>query len=300
MTIKQSHSNNIQSHSKINPEFLPNPDTAPKDLPPLGPDSILWQRFGDWRSMFVALYAATFQATQRDISTALVRQSNFFDNEVARLIRSAFPIIRTVYEGEEVGHMIRDYHHDVKGVHDDGSRWHSLSPDNYYWAHATFAAMPFALAGTFMDPLTDEEKEQLFQETRTWYSYYGVAEPADAPTSYKEYEAYMNEYITGKLSKTETVERSRILRRLDIPRPTPAVPNFIWRPLAPYVARFLVWVNNGLMPEHIRNVIGWEWTAKDQRRFKLLYTTIRYTFNRLPRKLRMVGIADRAFTNAGR
>ena len=67
-------------------------------LPELGPDSILWQRFGDWRSLFVALSAGVLQIAQRDISRSLVQQSNVFDNEVARLVRSAFPIIRTVYE----------------------------------------------------------------------------------------------------------------------------------------------------------------------------------------------------------
>ena len=67
-------------------------------LPELGPDSILWQRFGDWRSLFVALSAGVLQIAQRDISRSLVQQSNVFDNEVARLVRSAFPIIRTVYD----------------------------------------------------------------------------------------------------------------------------------------------------------------------------------------------------------
>ena len=102
------------------------------NLPELGPDSILWQRFGDWRSMFVALSAGVLQIAQRDISRSLVQQSNVFDNEVARLVRSAFPIIRTVYEGPEVGAMIRDFHKDIKGTHPDGTRYHSLNPEVYY------------------------------------------------------------------------------------------------------------------------------------------------------------------------
>ena len=165
-------------------------DTA--NLPELGPDSILWQRFGDWRSMFVALSAGVLQIAQRDISRSLVQQSNVFDNEVARLVRSAFPIIRTVYEGPEVGAMIRDFHKDIKGTHPDGTRYHSLNPEVYYWAHATFTAMPYYLAGNFMPELSRAEREQLFQESRTWYSYYGVAEPENAPKTYDEYVKYMD------------------------------------------------------------------------------------------------------------
>lgn len=99
-------------------------ESAPtaEGLAPLGPDSVLWERFGDWRSLFVALSAGVLQISQKDISRSLVQLSNVFDNEVARLVRSAFPIIRTVYEGPEVGAMIRDFHKDVKGTHPDGTR----------------------------------------------------------------------------------------------------------------------------------------------------------------------------------
>ena len=142
--------------STVNDKHTQTADNNTDNLPELGPDSILWQRFGDWRSAFVALSAGLLQIAQRDISRSLVQHSNVFDNEVARLVRSAFPIIRTIYEGPEVGVMIRDFHKDIKGTHPDGSRYHPLNPDVYYWAHATFAAMPYQLAGNFMDPLTPD------------------------------------------------------------------------------------------------------------------------------------------------
>nr|WP_262485186.1 oxygenase MpaB family protein [Corynebacterium poyangense] len=129
-----------------------------ENLSKLGPHSILWQRFGDWRSLFAAVLAGTLQVTQKDISRALVQHSNFFDNEVGHLVRSAFPIIRAVYEDEDVGAMIRDFHREIKGTHTDGSRYHSMNPEPYYWAHATFVLMPFALVGKFNPPLSAAEK----------------------------------------------------------------------------------------------------------------------------------------------
>lgn len=203
------------------------------DLPQLGPDTVLWRRFGDWRSTFAALYAGLLQITHEDVSTALVQHSNVFDNEVARLLRSAFPIIRTVYEGEEVGAMIRDYHRDIKGHRNDGSRYHSLDPAVYYWAHATFAAMPYALAGNFMPPMTDEEKERLFQESRAWYRLYGVSEPVGAPRTYAEYEEYFDRVVDEQLDRQETVDRSRIVRALTLDSPLPWLPEWVWRPIAP-------------------------------------------------------------------
>lgn len=267
------------------------------ELPELGPDSLLWQRFGDWRSAFVALSAGLLQIAHRDISRSLVQHSNVFDNEVARLVRSAFPIIRTVYEGPEVGIMIRDFHKDIKGTHPDGSRYHPLNPEVYYWAHATFTAMPYALAGYFMNPLSSEERERLFQETRTWYSFYGVAEPDDAPKSYAEYEKYMDRMI-DELSISETIERSRIINGLTLDSPDPKVPNWLWRPISPYASRLLLWVAIGLIPDKLRNKLGWEWTKKDARRLKLFSRSVRVAFSVLPRKLRMVPIASRAFDRA--
>ena len=81
--------------STVNDKHTQTADNNTDNLPELGPDSILWQRFGDWRSAFVALSAGLLQIAQRDISRSLVQHSNVFDNEVARLVRSAFPIIRT-------------------------------------------------------------------------------------------------------------------------------------------------------------------------------------------------------------
>lgn len=267
------------------------------NLPELGPDSILWQRFGDWRSMFVALSAGVLQIAQRDISRSLVQQSNVFDNEVARLVRSAFPIIRTVYEGPEVGAMIRDFHKDIKGTHPDGTRYHSLNPEVYYWAHATFTAMPYYLAGNFMPELSRAEREQLFQESRTWYSYYGVAEPENAPKTYDEYVKYMDA-MYDKLGPSETIDRSRIMNGLTLDPPDPSVPRWAWKPVAPFASKLLLWVSIGLLPEKVRDNLGLEWTSSDQRKLNIFAKATRGVFSVLPRKARMVPMASRAIEKA--
>ena len=266
-------------------------------LPELGPDSILWQRFGDWRSMFVALSAGVLQIAQRDISRSLVQQSNVFDNEVARLVRSAFPIIRTVYEGPEVGAMIRDFHKDIKGTHPDGTRYHSLNPEVYYWAHATFTAMPYYLAGNFMPELSRAEREQLFQESRTWYSYYGVAEPENAPKTYNEYVEYMDA-MYDKLGPRETIDRSRIMNGLTLDPPDPSVPRWAWKPVAPFASKLLLWVSIGLLPAKVRDNLGLEWTNSDQRKLNIFARATRGVFSVLPRKARMVPMASRAIEKA--
>ena len=289
MSINTTDKGSTESHTA----------TQVEGLPELGPDSILWQRFGDWRSLFAALYAGVLQVTQKEISTSLVQESTFFDNEVARLVRSSFPIIRTVYEGDEVGTMIRDFHREIKGKHDDGSRYHSLNPEVFYWAHATFALMPFALAGNFSPKLSSAEKEQLFQESRTWYSYYGVSEPKNAPTNYAEFMEYFDDFVENHLHQSKVFRRARITRTLDMDPPLAWMPMWFWRPISPYIAQLLMWVTVGLVPSTLRTKLGWEWTKADKVKFFLFSRTVRGIFAVLPRKIRMVGIADRAFKRAG-
>lgn len=272
-------------------------DATHDQLPPLGPDSILWDRFGDWRSLFVALSAGLLQIAQKDISRSLVQQSNVFDNEVARLVRSAFPIIRTVYEGPEVGAMIRDFHKNVKGTHPDGSRYHSLNPEVYYWAHATFSVMPLLLEGKMSPKMSRKEKEQYFQECRTWYTFYGVAEPDDAPTTYAEFVDYMDR-MYETLGPSETIDRSRIVNGLTLDPPTPDVPRWLWKPIAPVAGKLLLWAAIGLLPEKVRDIVGLEWTAKDQRRLDIFSRGVRTVFSVLPRQARMVPIATRAYDKA--
>ncbi len=194
--------------------------------------------------------------------------------------------------------MIRDFHRNIKGTHEDGTRYHSMNPEAFYWAHATFLLMPYVLAGKFSPALSDAEKEQLFQESRTWYSYYGVAEPKNAPTNYPEFEAYVEDFFQNNLHQTETFERSRIVRVLDMDPPLPWIPKWLWKPVSPYAARLLVWVTTGLLPQNLRDEFGWSWTQSDERRFKAFYRTVRAIFSVLPRKVRMVPIAERAFKRA--
>ena len=283
--------------STVNDKHTQTADNNTDNLPELGPDSILWQRFGDWRSAFVALSAGLLQIAQRDISRSLVQHSNVFDNEVARLVRSAFPIIRTIYEGPEVGVMIRDFHKDIKGTHPDGTRYHSLNPEVYYWAHATFTAMPYYLAGNFMPELSRAEREQLFQESRTWYSYYGVAEPENAPKTYDEYVKYMDA-MYDKLGPSETIDRSRIMNGLTLDPPDPSVPRWAWKPVAPFASKLLLWVSIGLLPAKVRDNLGLEWTRSDQRKLNIFARATRRVFSMLPRKARMVPMASRAIEKA--
>ena len=262
--------------------------------PALGPDSLTWHRFGDWRTALLISWSGTLQVMHPVIDTALVQHSTVFDNELARLARSAGPIIRALYDptGAEA-RTIRDMHKDIKGTTDDGRRYHALNPGPYFWAHATFLGTQYVVADYFGEPLTTAEKEQLYQESKQWYALYGVS-ATHLPETYADFVDYWNEMVGTVLEKTETVRRSRLLSGLSMPRPDERIPEVVWRLVGPAFGRLLVWIARGTLPPVARDKLGWEWSAADERRLRRFGGAVRIGFRILPERWRLTPIARRA------
>src|ERR1700757_5024518 len=112
-------------------------------VPPdaLGPDSLTWRYFGDWRGMLQGPWAGSMQNMHPQLGAAVEEHSTFFRERWPRLLRSLYPIGGVVFDGDRApttGAEVRDYHVEIKGVDDEGRRYHALNPDVFYWAHATF------------------------------------------------------------------------------------------------------------------------------------------------------------------
>ena len=76
-----------------------------------------------------------------------------------------------------------------KGTIDsDGSSYHAMNPELFYWAHATFVDQVIYVTDTFIRRLSYAEKAQMF-ESKRWYALYGVNDRAE-PQTYEEFLAY--------------------------------------------------------------------------------------------------------------
>ena len=150
----------------------------------LGPDSVTWKFFGGWHGMLIGLWSGSMQNMHPKLGAAVWEHSDFFGERWERLMRSLYPIIGVVFDGtEDTGREVRDYHREIKGAMPDGSRYHALDPDVFYWAHATFWYGNIRCAEVFGPPITEADKRQLFEESRTWYAMYGVStRPSRIPT----------------------------------------------------------------------------------------------------------------------
>ncbi|ROO89698.1 uncharacterized protein (DUF2236 family) [Actinocorallia herbida] len=272
-------------------------------MQPLGPTSLTWRFFGDNRTLLVGPRAGILQLMLPELGQGVLDHSVFFADTFGRLMRSAGPILNTVYGGSgapSTGTTVRDYHRDIKGVMPDGTRYHALDPDIYFWAHATFFDHLMYGTETFIRRLTEAEKNALYEESKTWYAMYGVSDRA-VPETWADFQEYWHRMLTERVTAHKSARYSVGYATKGLPRPK-RIPAPVWRVLgapANAVARFLT---VGGLPPETRRILDLPWSPADERRYRTFARTVRRfdgLWNVLPLPLRYTPHARRAFTRDG-
>ncbi len=256
---------------------------------PLGPDSLTWKLFGDWRGLLQGPWAGSIQNMHPQLGAAVKDHSIFFAERIPRLFRSLYPIGGVVFDGDRApvtGAEVRDYHVPIKGVDDQGRRYSALNPDVFYWAHATFFMGTILTAEHFGSGLTEAEKRQLFEEHVTWYRMYGMS-MRPVPASWEEFQEYWDRMCREGLENTWAARE--VLDLSTMPKPPNAqwIPDPVWSGLLAATNPFVVWLTVGLYDEPVRQLMGYSWSALDERLLWVFGRAVNVAFGVLPRRRRM-------------
>ncbi|WP_235018101.1 oxygenase MpaB family protein [Thermomonospora echinospora] len=271
---------------------------------PLGPDSLTWRFFGDTRLLLVGPRAAVLQNMLPALGQGVLDHSVFFSETFARLRRSAGPILNTVYGGDEAaatGRRVRDYHTEIKGTMPDGSRYHALDPETYYWAHATFVDHMLYGVETFIRPLSEGERRRIYEESRTWFRLYGVSDRA-MPEDWKGFQAYWKHMLEEVIVPHKTARYGVGYATKGLPAP-PKVPARLWRAVSPPLNGIASFLTIGGMPPAAREPLGLPWSADDERRYQRFAAAVRRAgrlWPLLPEAVRYFPQARRAFARTRR
>ncbi|WP_026453967.1 oxygenase MpaB family protein [Saccharomonospora iraqiensis] len=254
------------------------------DVEPLGPDSLTWRYFGDWRGLLIALWAGSMQNMHPGLGAGVEQHSRFFAERWQRLLRSLYPIGGVVYDGpraRETARQVRGYHDTVSGVDAHGRRYHALDPDTFYWAHATFFVSTLRIAEHFMGGLTEEQRRTLFDEHVRWYRMYGVS-MRPVPDSWEEFQRYWHRMCTEVLEDNKATRD--VLDVADIARPPFLrwLPFPLWRLVRRPLMSGFVWLTVGMYDPPVRELLGYRWTARDERWHRLLGRAINAAFRLVP------------------
>ncbi|MET8653903.1 oxygenase MpaB family protein [Nocardia aurea] len=263
-------------------------EDAAEDVTTLGPDSLLWKYFGDWRVMLMAPAAGIMQLMLPALGAGVTQHSDFFNEPWERIFRSIPQIAGTVYDGPEAvatAAAVRDYHRGIKGFDADGQRYHALDPETYFWAHATFVWSAIMMADIFDHRLTDAEKQRLYRESIRWYRLYGISE-RPMPQDWYAFRAYYDRMCAERLVVTESA--AWVVRQLDRPDEMrlPYVPDAVWRLFGTAFMHQYRLVAAGTMPAVLRDRLGLAWGPWQRRQFRLRVALIRRVWPLLPEQLR--------------
>lgn len=277
-------------------------DDAPDATVGLSPDSLIWEFVGDWRVAFFGFQRiAGIETSIEQIGQGLYEHSRVWTDVAGRGRRTAYNMMQVIYSDSQDhwGGQIRDFHKPVKGTMPDGSRYHALNPELWYWIHATFVDLIIYGTDTFIRRLSHEEKAQIFEESKGWYRLYGISDRAQ-PDTYEEFLEYWDDMV-ARAVPTQTVMHGTGYIRRGLPRPR-RIPRVVWNvvsaPLNAYTQTMLV----GTLPPHLREVCGLEWSDQKERRFQRATATLRAlnpVISRLPMRLRYNSHAVRAFERTG-
>ncbi|BBX38621.1 oxygenase MpaB family protein [Mycobacterium simiae] len=283
---------------------------------PIPADSLIWKYWGRLDVIFFGsgvvgtIAGAWPQMAKATTNSVLFTGDSSFGARAkiykVRRQRSREYIYGTVYdapeEAKKYGLKTRNMHKSVKGELQDGT-YHALNAETFYFAHVTFFYHLLIIITEqlyFGGSMPRAMKEQIFQESKEWYSMWGV-DDSPQPDTYDDFERYLENIERNHLvnSQVTQVMLEQFMERRPAPRWWPAVmKKFVW----PWVAaRRQVVVNS--FPQHVRELFNLEWTPEDEemsRRFMHMYRRVYAIAERLlPLKFLYLPIAVAGFEREG-
>src|SRR6218665_2877600 len=210
---------------------------------PLSPDSLTWKYFGDLRGLLLISRVGVLQNLHPGLAAGVLQHSDLFNNPWNRLLRSIPPILGVIYDGAaapQTGLRVRDFHRHVKHQDGHGKAYHALSPELFYWAHATFFEGQIAMQALFGEPLDEATQERLYQESIQWYALYCLP-MTPVPPDYARFKTYWQHMLDEVLEPTE-ISRWYLKGDNALPPPYPWLRGPIWWLLRPLFDRGARWL----------------------------------------------------------
>ncbi|MGI8921353.1 MAG: oxygenase MpaB family protein [Solirubrobacteraceae bacterium] len=256
----------------------------------LGPDSLIWQRTGDWRLLLVGGRSLLLQVAHPAVAAGVATFSDYERDPWGRLKRTIDLYSGVLFDGPrspETATRLRDLHKRVKGVDHHGNRYHALEPKAFHWVHATLVDGIVVMLERFCKPLRAAEKDRVYAEMCEVGQLYGVRE-RDMPPDWASFQRYFADFVRDELEDNDVV-RNVLAHVASPPRhPKVPVPDALWRLGMRPGARVSRLATIGLLPKAYRERLGLAWTARHERELGLYGELVRRSFPLLPARVRLV------------
>ncbi|MGE0321616.1 MAG: oxygenase MpaB family protein [Polyangiaceae bacterium] len=220
---------------------------------------------------YVAHGVDQHSATRTD---PLGRFQRTFDNVFAMVFGDLESAIRSARRVHNIHTKITGLIQEHVGRFPAGSSYLANDEEALFWVHATLIETAVQVYELILRPLSYDEKDRYYQETRRFAYLFGIPDRV-MPKDWDAFAAYNREMWD---SDTLKVGKPALeLRRFLFATPKPAYgPLFRW----------LETMTAGLMPERLRDEYELPWTPADQRWFRASVSGLKLSYPRLPARLR--------------
>nr|WP_281378469.1 oxygenase MpaB family protein [Gordonia humi] len=156
---------------------------------------MIWRYLGDRRFVMSICRAVSLQMLHPAIATATHEFSMVRNRVFVHKQRTAPCIIRSAYQSDfDEVRLIRYSHDEFTGRLRNGTRYHALNPEIFFFEHATYVDALFACVEHFFTPLDHESRGRLYLETCEWYRRYGISE-RPMPATLGEFYEYFDDAL---------------------------------------------------------------------------------------------------------
>ncbi len=265
-------------------------------MPYLDEFSVTWRYVGDFR--FVTSLGGAFiqQAMHPTIRAGVAEHSIVMEDPFGRLLSSYGLVLKTVYgpDGPGTGAGVREFHRRIKGIDEDGHRYHAYEPEAYFWVVATGIDAIDRLAGRVLPPLNAFDHARVYDEGKEMGRRFGLRD-RDMPATRTEFDEWFRMIVRERLENHPYTHRLLHLIR-HAPAP-PYVPDLAWAPLRPFAGQVMWILTVGMLPRRARELLGVRWTAVDHAQLVATQRALR-ALEPLPGRVRLLPPAKAAYRNA--
>ncbi len=193
---------------------------------------------------------------------------------------------RTMHEAARTINRLHTHVHGTlpmdAGSFESGTPYNARDPELLLWVHATLVDTILLLYPILIGPLSPDEQEHYYQESKETARLLGLSSK-DMPKTVKDLKCYVNDMVySNRLAATP---QARQLTQYVLYPPGPV----FLRPLM----HFNTCVTCALLPPPIREIYGLEWSSYQQRAVDLSFMGMHAIIPRLPSSLRVLPITKR-------
>jgi uncharacterized protein (DUF2236 family) len=249
-----------------------------------GPGSLTWRCASDTRGILLAPAALILQVSHPVVGAGVADHSTFPADPWRRLARTVRSVNRLVFGPDATAaaesQRLRRFHAGIRGVDEAGRPYRALEPGAYAWVHLTLAHLFVEVQRTLGQPLTWDEREQLYGEWCQVGRLLGLR-ARDLPTDWKAFRSYFDDTVQHTLRDNQAVQ-SVLAAVGSPPQPFTLLPPAIWRPVAERAGSLSLLFTVGSLPPPLRARIGLKWTSADAARLDRAAARLRTVLSLTP------------------